>query len=89
MIGATGNFPDGKVDPSDEGELIFRISIQNGLVQFDFGKPVAWLSMAPADARQVASRLVELANECDTGRVAHGVPRDGGHRGRRRVRAAR
>jgi len=61
-LGATGEFPDGKVDPTDEGELRFMVSAtDDGLVRLEFGKPVAWLGLRPQDAAGLASALMHHA----------------------------
>jgi hypothetical protein len=44
-LGATGDFPHGKMAPDDEGELVVAISIDGDTVRVDFGpKPVAWIA---------------------------------------------
>jgi hypothetical protein len=48
QIGATGQLaPEGKLDPTDEGGLGVAVSAtaDGGEVRFDFGKPVAWLTL--------------------------------------------
>jgi hypothetical protein len=64
-LGATGNFPQGKLHQSDEGELQLAFMVKDGKVIVNFGKPVAWLGLAPADARQFAVFLMKRANEAD------------------------
>lgn len=62
-IGATGNFPDGKVSPEDEGEIQFRVGHNQDHVKIEFGKPVAWLEMPPELARQLAESLLKHASD--------------------------
>lgn len=68
-FGATGKFPQGKVHASDEGELQFGIATdrEHGVVVLNFGKPVAWLGLPPAIARQLAQALLEHASELEQG----------------------
>lgn len=65
-FGATGKFPDGKVaNRDDEGEIKFGISNNGSEVLLDFGKPVAWLGISPALARQLSSLLIKHADQVD------------------------
>jgi hypothetical protein len=63
-LGATGNFPHGKLNPTDEGELQMGMtSIRSkGVVRIDFGKPITWFALRPAEARAFAEMLIERAN---------------------------
>lgn len=58
-IGATGEFPDGVVHETDEGELAFAVTanLSAGRVILQFGKPVAWMAMTPEQARGFAELL--------------------------------
>ena len=56
-FGATGKFPEGKLVPSDEGEIAFGITHKNGKVVMSFGKPVAWVGFGPAQATELAGIL--------------------------------
>ncbi len=61
-LGATGAFPEGKLDRTDEGELRFAISSTgDGLVRVDFGKPVAWFAISPNQAKELAALLMQHA----------------------------
>jgi hypothetical protein len=66
-IGATGEFPYGTVDATDEGELRMAIAAdpRNGVVRIEFGKPVAWLGLPTVHARGLAAMLIEKADELD------------------------
>ena len=63
--GPTGEFPEGKLDESDEGELKFLIGHANGNVLLDFGKPVKWLAMPPGNARAIAEALLVHADKAE------------------------
>jgi hypothetical protein len=63
--GATGLYPDGKISPSDEGEIQIAVGVDpHGVVVIDFGKPVAWLAMTPDGAMQLGLVLIERASRC-------------------------
>lgn len=67
-FGATGKFPQGKVQDSDEGELRMGVAYDklNGIVRVEFGKPVAWLGLPPPEARQLAQLLLANAAKSQT-----------------------
>ena len=67
MIGPTGKFPEGKLDPTDEGEIAIGVAWdpQNNVVRIEFGKPVAWLALDPAAATQLGRLLIVKAEEAD------------------------
>ena len=56
-FGSTGKFPDGKLVPSDEGEIAFGVTHKNGKVIMNFGKPVTWVGYGPAQATELAGLL--------------------------------
>lgn len=61
-LGATGEYPHGKLNVHDQGELKAAIGItRKGMVCIDFGKPVAWLAMTPDEADEIARMIVEKA----------------------------
>jgi hypothetical protein len=64
-LGATGNFPDGKVHQDDAGELTFAVGALNTEVAVQFGSPVQWFSLPPATARVMARALFEKADALD------------------------
>jgi hypothetical protein len=64
VLGATGEFPNGKANPTDEGELRFGVTTDEaGNVCIHFGKPVAWFGMPPQQAVGLAQLLIEHARE--------------------------
>lgn len=67
-LGATGQFPDGKLGDGDEGEIRFAIAgdKENGLVHCDFGTPVQWFSMSPQQAVDIAQSLIHQARQVAT-----------------------
>lgn len=58
-LGATGRFPYGKADATDEGELAMALAADHGqaIVRVAFGKPVAWLGLPSRQARALAALL--------------------------------
>lgn len=62
-LGATGRYPDGKLNEDDEGELALKIGVKDGNVVLDFGKPVAWFAMPPDLAVDLAERLIARATK--------------------------
>ena len=61
-LGATGEYPHGSLGADDEGELRAGVGIEDGKVIINFGKPVAWLSITPAGARELAAMLIAKAD---------------------------
>lgn len=61
-LGATGAFPDEKMNTSDEGELRMAVSSANGLVRIDFGKPTAWIAFPVNQAKELAALLMKHAS---------------------------
>jgi hypothetical protein len=62
-LGATGEFPDGKLNDDDEGELRLMISKEGDNVRIDFGKPISWLALPKEDALTFANLLIKRAEE--------------------------
>lgn len=62
-LGPTGDFPQGRLNETDEGGLRFAVGSDRDTetVILDFGKPVAWLGMRPEDAERLAEMLTEHA----------------------------
>lgn len=58
VLGATGQFPDGKMSPDDEGELALAVAHDQDVVHIRFGKEVAWLGLDRATALNFA-KLIE------------------------------
>jgi hypothetical protein len=66
-LGATGEFPRGRADATDEGELRLALAADhtNAIVRIEFGKPIAWIGLASSDARALAKMLNDKADEID------------------------
>jgi len=65
-VGPTGRFPQGKTCPEDEGELTFAIGAADGMVQMQFGTPVAWFSMYPEQGRKVAKAILKHCDQIES-----------------------
>ena len=46
-LGATGEFPQGKMNSEDEGELRLGVTADKGNVVIAFGTPVTWIGLPP------------------------------------------
>lgn len=62
-IGATGEFPQGKLTQDDEGELRAGIAVYKDKIVINFGKPVTWLALDTVQALDLAKMLTEKATE--------------------------
>lgn len=60
-IGTTGNFPKGKLNEDDEGELSLMVKEADGNVHIYFGKPIAWLALPKEQAFQFALLIMKHA----------------------------
>jgi len=63
-LGATGKFPQGKLNEDDEGELQIGVAKDaEGKIIINFGKPVAWIGLdaqsALGFAKTIIKKLVE------------------------------
>lgn len=59
--GATGKFPDGKIDPLDEGEIRIGIGIVEGRIVIEFGKPISSIGFTKDEALRIGQDLIERA----------------------------
>jgi hypothetical protein len=62
-LGLTGEFPDGKLNDSDEGGLRIAVGIEDGRVVMTFGTPVAWIGASPQDAADLATLIIVNARK--------------------------
>lgn len=65
ILGPTGRFPDGKISDDDDGEVTVAISRdpRDGLIHVDFGYPISWLALHPAQAVALAAMLLKHARK--------------------------
>lgn len=65
QLGATGEFPEGRISETDEGGLkmaIFKTKDKANLI-IEFGTPVQWLGMPVDEAKAFALAILKKANE--------------------------
>lgn len=60
-LGATHQFPRGKLTEHDEGETRIAIGSNNGAVVMDFGNPTSWIGFTPDQADEIADTLKKHA----------------------------
>lgn len=62
-LGATGKFPEGHLNPDDEGELSLAVAYdpRKNVVMIQFGKPVKWFAMNPEQAIEFANTIIQNA----------------------------
>lgn len=68
-IGKTARFPEGKIHPTDEGEIRITVGHVEGQVIVDFGTPCTWVGMPPDRALEFARVLQQHAHEALGGRT--------------------
>jgi hypothetical protein len=61
LFGPTGDFPQGKLNPDDEGALNVGVTNKDGVVVINFGTPVAWFGMPTDQAIEFAKLIMRNA----------------------------
>jgi hypothetical protein len=66
-VGATGRFPQGKLDKTDEGELAIGVAADHSqqIIRIEFGKPVAWIGFSKQQALQLSDLIRKNAEKLD------------------------
>ena len=59
-----GEYPDGRLNPEDQGALAVGIAHQNGKVVMQFPKPTTWIGFTPEQAIEMAESLIDHARAC-------------------------
>ena len=59
--GPTGEFPQGHLNPEDEGELKIKVSCKEGKVMIEFSKSITWLGSGKQEALQFAEAVKSCA----------------------------
>lgn len=62
-LGATGDFPRGKLNGDDEGGLRLAIGVKDRTVMIVFGKEIAWLGLGKTEALALADSIRQRAEE--------------------------
>ncbi len=55
------NYPRGKLQDDDEGELTIAMYWKDKTFIIDFGKEVKWIGMSREEAQQLALRILRMA----------------------------
>ncbi|MGX5775454.1 hypothetical protein [Methylorubrum zatmanii] len=63
-LGPTGDHPHGRIVPHDEGGLMFGVTVFNGRVIFDFGKPIRSIGFTREGALELAELIKRRAEQC-------------------------
>ncbi len=63
-LGPTNDFPHGRLVPHDEGGLMFGVTVFNGWVIFDFGKPIRSIGFTREGALELAELIKQRAMDC-------------------------
>jgi len=58
-----GEYPNGRLNPSDEGALACMIGNENGKVVMQFASPTAWIGFTPEQAMDIAQLLITHARK--------------------------
>lgn len=62
-LGPTGEYPLGKLNAEDQGELTLSVSNDGGKVFIRFGVAVDWMGMEPQGAAELAAAILKHARE--------------------------
>lgn len=58
VLGATGEYPDGKINQQDKGEIAVGIAVHEGKLIMDFGaEPVHWGGLTKKEAIELVKHL--------------------------------
>lgn len=57
------NYPEGKLNEYDEGELPLKIGTEKENVCIDFGKPTHWIALPPDQAVEFAMLIIKHAKD--------------------------
>ena len=63
--GPTGKFPEGKLNKSDDGELMMAMAVdhEKKVVILNFATPVAWIGLPKEQALALGESIINKANE--------------------------
>lgn len=60
-LGPTGNYPRGKLNKDDMGEMNMAVEIEGDCVKIDFGTPTTWVGLPKETAITFANIILKLA----------------------------
>lgn len=78
-LGPTGDHPRGKLNEHDEGGLVIAVGSEGDCVRIEFGSPIAWLALPPAQAMALAHSIILKATALSPIGASDG--RDAAHSG--------
>jgi len=52
ILGETGKFPDGKLNENDEGEIRLGMTVKDGVLIINFGKPIEWIGLEKKQVKE-------------------------------------
>lgn len=75
-LGATGEFPYGRIDAHDEGELRAAVhgDVEREIVVMNFGKSVSFVAMTPVQAVEIAEVLIKMARKVTSAPLVVKIP---------------
>lgn len=59
------NYPRGKLNDNDEGELSIKVFVKDNTVMIDFGKKISWVGLDKFTAFQLAEALARHSNSIE------------------------
>lgn len=66
QFGATGRYPDGKLNENDEGEISLGIATHEGKVIMNFGdNPIKWIGFTKEQAKIIGEALIKKSEEIE------------------------
>ena len=63
IIGPTGEYPDGKLNENDKGELRIGMAVDGDVLIIDFGKSITWLGLDKSSLQSLIDILTEKLKE--------------------------
>lgn len=64
-LGATGKYPDGKLNDDDQGEIKIGVTVKDNKVVLAFGKHVEWIGFTREQAIQIGQTLIDRARQTE------------------------
>lgn len=61
-IGPTKQYPHGKLNPADRGEIVVGVRVEKDKIVVDFGTDLSWVALTPESAIEFATVLLAKAN---------------------------
>lgn len=65
-IGASGDYPRGRLNPQDKGALTLALYFHGDALVIDFGKEVTWIGMGREELRGLIAVLQDKLKQMET-----------------------